>query len=98
MNVRRRAIAAQNFLFVDAHFGGREFDSGHRVIGREEQDAAAWPGCCQGVGDNGRMRDCHQHYIGAAPLSAVLNFLYQLTTTVSVEGLEGAEGQALGTS
>ena len=71
MNVRSGAIASQNFLFVDAYFGSREFDSGHRVVGREEQDSAAGPGCCQSVCDNRGVRDGYQHYISAAALGAV---------------------------
>src|SRR5476651_2217417 len=40
----------------------------------------------------------YQHYVGAPAFGARLNFVYQLTTTVSVEGLQCSECQAFGTA
>ena len=63
LDVDSRAIATQDFLFVDPHRCRGKFNLCNRIVGREEQNAPAGPGRCQSIGNHRRMRYCDQHRV-----------------------------------
>src|SRR6266852_2280752 len=95
LDVNGGAVAAQDFLFVNAHGRRGKFDLGYRVVCGEKQNTTAGPRRRQRFDYKRGMRDSYENGIGSPPFGSGLYCSYQLTIGW-VEGLNGAKGEALG--
>ena len=89
MDVRGRAVAAQDFFFVDPHGGGRKLNSSYRVVRGEKQHAPPRSCRCQSVHHHRWVRYCYQDGIGTATLRPGPDLFHKLTIT-RVKGLQSS--------
>src|ERR1700751_4942002 len=94
LDVHRSAVAAQDFLFIDANCRSGKFDLGYRVVCGEEQNTSPWTRCGERVSYQSRMRCSNQHGIGSPPFGFGLYCIYKLTICW-VKGLYRTKGEAL---
>ena len=79
LDVHGRAVAAQDFFFVNTHGSGRKLDLGYRIVCGEKQHAPSGPCRCQRIHHDRRMSHCHQDRVSASPLSPSLQVFHKLT-------------------